>query len=313
MTEPREPGEPAALLAFTRVTKWYGTVAALTDVSFRIGREVVGLVGKNGVGKSTLMKLAVGLLRPSQGTVTVAGHAAGSVAARAIVGFAPDLERLYEDRSAVTFVAWMLRYHGMSRRDAEQRGCEVLSELGLGDAMHRPIREYSKGMRQRVRLAQALAHRPTFVLLDEPMTGLDPVARAEFAKQIRALPTQGIGVLISSHVLHELETLVDRVVLVHQGRLLAEGRVAELRSRVIVRPHRLRVVAERPRDLAARLVQWSQVAGVRVDGSSLELEVSGDPAFYRALTDLGAEWAGGLHEVVALDDDLASVFGYLVT
>jgi len=306
------PVEAPPILEFSRVTKWYGSVAALSDVSFRIGREVVGLVGKNGVGKSTLMKLAVGLLRPSQGVVSIGGHPAGSLAARALVGFSPDLERLYENRSAVTFVAWMLRYHGFSRRDAEQRAADVLTQLGLAADMHRDAREFSKGMRQRVRLAQALAHRPAFVLLDEPMNGLDPVARAELARQIRALPAQGVGVLISSHVLHELEALVDRVVLVHQGRLLAEGRVEDLRARLTLRPHRLRVVASDVRELAARLVRWPQVAGLRIAADGLEVEVSGDLGFYRSLTELGASWPGGLGEVVALDDDLASVFGYLV-
>lgn len=304
--------EPGLILEFSRVSKWYGNVSALSDVSFRIGREVVGLVGKNGVGKSTLMKLAVGLLRPSQGSVTIGGHPAGSLAARAIVGFSPDLERLYESRSAVTFVAWMLRYHGFSRRDAAERAHEVLTQLGLGADLHRAVREFSKGMRQRVRLAQALAHRPEIVLLDEPMTGLDPVARADLARHVRSLPEQGVGVLVSSHVLHELEALVDRVVLVHQGRLLAEGRVDQLRAQLTLRPHRLRVVARDVRDLAARLVRWSPVTGVRVADEALEVEVTGDPAFYRSLTALGAEWPGGFGEVIALDDDLASVFGYLV-
>lgn len=302
----------AAPLRFHRVTKWYGSIVALLDVSFEVGREVVGLVGKNGVGKSTLMKLAVGLLRPSQGEVHVGDHHAGTAAARAAVGFCPDVERLYEEQTGVTFVAWMLRYHGWSLAEARDRAQQVLGELGLAENMHRRIREYSKGMRQRVRLAQALAHRPRFVLLDEPMTGLDPVARSELAQTIRALPAQGVGVLVSSHVLHELEAVVDRVVLVHQGRLLAQGRVGELRAQLPAQPHRLRVAAARLRDLAARLVTWPQVQEVRVHDDALEVSVAGEPGFYQELTRLGASWQGGIHEVVPLDDDLASLFGYLV-
>lgn len=301
-----------ALLEFAHVTKWYGRIAALMDVSFSVGREVVGLVGKNGVGKSSLMKLAVGLLRPSQGEVRIAGMPATARAARAQVGLCPDVDRLYEDLSGVTFVAWMLRFHGFGLAAARQRAGEVLTDLGLGEHMQRRIREYSKGMRQRVRLAQALAHRPRVVLLDEPMTGLDPVARAELARAIRALPGQGVGVLVSSHVLHELETVVDRVVLVHQGRLLANGRVGELRAQVPSRPHRLRVAGARLRELAAHLVAWPQVLAVHVADDALEIEVGGEPEFYSALTRLGATWSGGIHEVVPLDDDLASVFGYLV-
>jgi len=306
------PKQAAAALRFQRVTKWYGTIVALLDMSFEVGCEVVGLVGKNGVGKSTLMKLAAGLLQPSQGSVHIGPHPAGTAAARADLGFCPDVERLYENLTAVDFVAWMLRYHGFGRRAARDRAAATLQRLGLGDNMHRRIREYSKGMRQRVRLAQALAHEPRFVLLDEPMTGLDPVARAELSQTIRSLPAQGVGVLVSSHVLHELEAVVDRVVLVHQGRLLAQGRVGELRAQLPSQPHRLRIVGTRLRELAAVLVGWPQVAQVRVHDDAIEVSVAGETGFYEALTRLGAGWDGGVHEVVPLDDDLASLFGYLV-
>jgi ABC-2 type transport system ATP-binding protein len=299
-------------IVYDRVTKWYGTVSALTDVSFALGREVLGLVGKNGVGKSTLMKLAVGLLEPSQGSVRVAGIAARSPAARARIGFCPDVERLYERLSGVEFVAWMLRYHGFSLRAARERAAATLDQLGLGQHMRRPIREYSKGMRQRVRLAQALAHEPAFVLLDEPMTGLDPIARAELAAHIRALPARGVGVMVSSHVLHELEAVVDRVVLVHQGRLLADGRVGELRKALPARPHRLRILCAPVRELAAELVRWPQVLGVSVADGAAEVAIDGTAGFHASLTRFAADWHGTVGGIVPLDDDLASVFGYLV-
>jgi ABC-2 type transport system ATP-binding protein len=282
---------PTPLLAFDRTTKWYGTIAALLEVTFHVGTEVVGLVGRNGVGKSTLMKLAAGLLRPSQGRVLVAGEPAHAPVARERTGFCPDVETLYDELSGVTFVAWMLRYHGLSARAARERACEVLAELGLGEHMHRRIGEYSKGMRQRVRLAQALAHRPQLVLLDEPMTGLDPVARAELSATIRALPGRGVGVLVSSHVLHELEAVVDRVVLVHQGRLLAEGAVADLRRQLPERPCRVQLIADEPRQLAG------------------ELATCHDLAFRQALTQLLARWSTEVHAVVPLHDDLESLFG----
>ena len=302
----------AIALQFDSVTKWYGSVAALLDVSFQVGTEVVGLVGKNGVGKSTLMKLAVGLLNPSQGHVRVCGLAANTREARARIGFCPDFDRLYEPLSGVTFVAWMLRYHGVAARVATKRAEAVLTELGLAENMHRPIREYSKGMRQRVRLGQALAHRPQFVLLDEPMTGLDPLARAELSDLIRDLPRRGVGVLVSSHVLHELEAVVDRVVLVHQGRLLADGKIDQLREQLPERPHRLRLRGARPREIAAQLAGWPEVEGVRFEGEALEVALSGYGAFYERFSDLASEWQGGIHELMPLDDDLAAVFGYFV-
>jgi ABC-2 type transport system ATP-binding protein len=302
---------PAALV-LDRVSKWYGPISALTDVSLTVGREVVGLVGRSGAGKSTLLKLAVGLLSPSQGSVHIAGHPAHARAARAVVGFCPDTERLFDSLSGVEFVTWMLRYHGVSRAEARDRSRRILGELGLGADMDRRIREYSKGMRQRVRLAQALAHEPDFVLLDEPMTGLDPLARRELGDLIRRLPARGVGVMVSSHVLQELQGLVDRVVVLHQGSLLAEGRVSEIRDQLPAVAHRVRVVAADPRRLAAEFVRWHGVQGVRIDGPAVELAVSGEPGFYEALTSLGVTWPGGIEEVTPLDDDLASVFGYLV-
>jgi ABC-2 type transport system ATP-binding protein len=303
---------PPIVLEFDSVTKWYGSVAALLDVSFQVCTEVVGLVGKNGVGKSTLMKLAVGLLNPSQGAVRVCGSDATTREARARIGFCPDFDRLYEPLSGVKFVAWMLRYHGVAARAATMRAEEVLTELGLAEDMYRPIREYSKGMRQRVRLGQALAHRPQFVLLDEPMTGLDPVARAELADLIRGLPQRGVGVLVSSHVLHELEAVVDRVVLVHQGRLLADGKVEALRDQLPERPHRLRLKGARLRELASQLTNWPEVDGVSFLSDGLEVSLSGHGAFYERFSDLAGDWQGGIHELIPLDDDLAAVFGYLV-
>jgi ABC-2 type transport system ATP-binding protein len=309
MNATASPGPP--LLDFRNVSKWYGQVAALMDVSFAVGGEVVGLVGRNGAGKSTLMKLTCGLLRPSQGTVTVAGLDAASTAARHQLGFCPDVEKLYERVTGRDFVAWALRLHGLRSAEAHARAGEVLEQLGLGENMHRKIGHYSKGMRQRVRLAQALAHRPRVVLLDEPMTGLDPIARHELAQHIGALARSGVGVLVSSHVLHELEAMVDRVVLIHQGRLLAEGRVVDLRGQLRGQPHRLRLGSPQPRELAAALVRLPQVLGVECDSASVVASLSGAPGFYALLTELGA--AGDLvQEAVPLDDSLASVFGYLV-
>jgi len=302
----------AATLAFVGVSKWYGQVSALMDVGFEVASEVVGLVGRNGAGKSTLMKLAAGMLRPSLGSVHVDGAVAGSRAANAVLGYAPDFDRLYERLSGREFVAWMLRLHGWSGRAANERAGEVLDELGLGENMHRKIREYSKGMRQRVRLGQALAHRPRVLLLDEPMTGLDPVARHDIATRIQAYGRAGMSVLVSSHVLHELEAIVDRVALIHQGRLVAEGRVTELRGQLKGQPHRVRLGSQQPRQLAARLVTLPQVIAFELRESALDVSLSGAPGFYGELTRIGAADGALVDGVRPLDDSLASVFGYLV-
>jgi ABC-2 type transport system ATP-binding protein len=306
------PKAGEALLSYQSVSKWYGQVSALMDVSLSVGAEVVGLVGRNGAGKSTLMKLAGGLLNPSLGEVRICGAVAGSRDANAARGFSPDIEKLYDRCSGRQFVSWMLRLHGYSASAARARAGETLDELGLGAHMHRPIREYSKGMRQRVRLAQALAHRPRALLLDEPMTGLDPIARHELSERIQQLGKSGLGVLVSSHVLHELEAIVDRVALVHQGRLVAEGPVSELRGQLSEQPHKVRIATKEPRALGSRLLALRHVLGIELAQDGVDVALNGEPGFYAALTAIGAEPSGLVHEVRPLDDSLASVFGYLV-
>ncbi len=301
-----------ALVRYQSVSKWYGQVSALMDVSLSVGAEVVGLVGRNGAGKSTLMKLAGGLLNPSLGEVRICGAVAGSRDANAALGFSPDIEKLYDRCSGRQFVSWMLRLHGYSASAARARAAETLDELGLGAHMHRPIREYSKGMRQRVRLAQALAHRPRALLLDEPMTGLDPIARHELSERIQQLGKSGLCVLVSSHVLHELEAIVDRVALVHQGRLVAEGPVSELRGQLSEQPHKVRIATKEPRALGSRLLALRHVLGIEIGQDGVNVALNGEPGFYAALTAIGAEPNGLVHEVRPLDDSLASVFGYLV-
>ncbi|MBL8724075.1 MAG: ABC transporter ATP-binding protein [Planctomycetes bacterium] len=306
------PTSTAPRLQFANASKWYGSVTALMDVSFQVGNEVVGLVGRNGVGKTTLMKLAAGLLQPSQGEVRVAGVPAGSRAARAALGFCPDTDRLFESLTGVQFVAWMLRYHGLGAATARRTAEQVLDDLGLGPAMHRKVGTYSKGMRQRVRLGQALAHRPAVVLLDEPMTGLDPIARAELAERIAALPGRGVGVLVSSHVLHELEAIADRVVLVHQGRLLAEGKVADLRRQLPGRPQTYRLAAPDLRELAAALVALPAVQDLSVGAEGLLVTAGDGAAFRAAVTELAAAGRFAIREFVPVGDDLATVFESLV-
>lgn len=303
----------APLIEYRDVSKWYGAITALMGVSFVVGTEVLGLVGKNGAGKSSLLRLAAGLLSPSQGEVAVLGQPATSRAARAILGFCPDTERLYEPLTGRAFVAWMLRYHGLSRRAARQRAGEVLDELGLGSDMDRAIREYSKGMRQRVRLAQALAHRPRVVLLDEPMTGLDPIARRDLGAVIAELPSRGVGVVVSSHVLHELESVAGRVVMIHQGRLLAEGRVSELRDCLPGQPRRFRIVGGRRRELAAATLALAPVLGVELLGEEeLRVTVEDVAEFTLRFTELAAGWQPGVTVLEPLDEDLDYVFGRLI-
>ncbi|MDA0374951.1 MAG: ABC transporter ATP-binding protein [Planctomycetota bacterium] len=298
------------MIEFRGVSKWYGQVAALTDVSVQIDGGIVGLVGRNGAGKSTMMNLLAGLLRPSRGDVLVDGVQPWRSEARLRIGFCPDVDSFYEDLSGHAFVSWLLRLHGLRARVARELAAAAMERVGLADAMHRSIRGYSKGMRQRVKLAQALARNPSTLLLDEPMTGLDPIARHDITELVVALEDAGVTVLVSSHVLQELEEIAGRVILVHQGRLLADGSVHELRRLLEDRPYRLLVHSDRPREVAARLTAVEVVRGLTVDRGTLEVETDGGGDLFATLTALGAE--GLIEEVRPLDDDLEAVFAYLV-
>lgn len=299
-----------ASLEFVAASKWYGQISALTDVSVRFGPGVTGLVGQNGAGKSTMMKLGCGILRPSHGQVMVMGANPTKASSRENLGYAADVDRYYERQPGVVFVAWMMRLSGFGRSDARVRARELLEELGLGDAMNRPINTYSKGMRQRVKLAVALGHRPRVLLLDEPLTGLDPIARQEMIELMRRLGSEGVAVIVSSHVLHELQAVADRVVLIHQGRLLAEGSVQEIRNQMNDRPRRMLVSTEQPREVASRLFSQEGILSVSLKRTGVEIETAGGAPVDRFLTELGAD--GLISELTAVDDSLESVFGYLV-
>ena len=309
---PETPSSEIGTLEFSGVSKWYGQVSALMDVGFRLTGGVTGLVGQNGAGKSTLMKLAAGLLRPSQGLVLLGGGSPGDPEVRRQLGFAMDLEQLPDELSGRRFVAWLLRLSGYGGTEAWRRSGDCLVDVGLKDVMERRISTYSRGMRQRVRLAQALAHEPRVVLLDEPMSGVDPVGRHELSRRIRHLGERGVLVVVSSHVLHELENLADQILLLHQGRLMAEGTVAELRQQLQNRPHRLLVRSDRPRELVALLGPLEQVSGMQISATGVEVETSGQAGFYDELTAIGADPRGLVTEVLSLDDSLEAVFGYLV-
>src|SRR5690606_4989176 len=249
---------------------------------------------------STLLKLLAGLLSPDYGTVRVAGLDPRRPKARRSFGFCPDVDRYYENLSGVEFVTWMLRLSGFRRREARQRAEATLDRLGLGDAMRRSVGGYSKGMRQRVKLAQALAHEPRVVLLDEPMTGLDPLARHETGELLRSLAERGVAVVVSSHVLHELEAPARHVLRIHPGRLVAGGPVAELRRQAGDRPYRLAIGTPAPREVAARLSALPVVRGLRIAADAVEVETDAGEGLFDELTAIGTE--GLVRELRPLDE-----------
>jgi ABC-2 type transport system ATP-binding protein len=303
----------AAPLAFERVSRWYGPVIALNDVTVNVGPGVVGLLGPNGAGKSTFLRLAAGQLAPSQGAVRVFGQSAwGTPEIFHRVGLAPDEGGFWDHVTGLDFVASLLRLYGYSEEESEKRGEDALAQMQLESVQHRRVGGYSKGMKQRLKLAQAIAHDPDLLLLDEPLTGLDPLNRRQVIDRVKALGRAGKTVLVSSHVLPEVEAMTRSIVLINKGRIAAFGEVGEIRALLDQHPHSVAVRAHDPRALARALVGFPHVLSVRfaADGEWLTFETAQPEAFYAALTEHAPEH--GVSEMFALDDDLESVFRYLV-
>jgi len=302
------------VVSASRLSKWYGQVSGVNDISVDVPPGVTGLLGPNGAGKSTFMKLVTGQLRPSQGALRVLGEPVwNNPRVYARIGFCPEQDAFYERMTGLDWVAALLRLGGLSETAALEAAREALAQVDLTGVADRKIGGYSKGMRQRVKLAQALAHDPELLILDEPLSGMDPLARRRVIGLIKVWARRGRSVLVSSHVLHEIESMTSSVLLMHHGRILAEGDVHHIRGLIDEHPHRVSIAAERPRDLASALVESTDVLGLRIEGHRLVVETAGPDAFYARLTELAARGEhGAVTEVSSPDDNLQAVFEYLV-
>ncbi|MFW6051796.1 MAG: ABC transporter ATP-binding protein [Myxococcota bacterium] len=307
------PSEEASLRA-VRLTKWYGKVTALTNVSLHLDAGIWGLLGPNGSGKTTLLRLAAGQLRPSLGEVRIAGERpfAHPRALRRI-GLCPEADALYDELTGLEFVTLMAELSGHHGDDARDRAATALEAFGLTKARERPMGGYSRGMRQRAKLAQAVVHDPDVLLLDEPLTGTDPGSRQVILDQIRRRAEAGALVLFSTHVLHEVEALTDRVLLIARGQVVAQGEVHEIRDLLEEHPHHIRVACDRPRDLGTALLTQPSVVGMRFPGDGeVELESRDPDATYAAIADVAVRDAHQVRSITSPDATLEALFHYLV-
>jgi len=294
------------------VSKWFGPLVAVADVSFDVGPGVTALLGPNGAGKSTMFRMLCGLARPSKGTVRVLGRdpRTDTDVARHI-GLVPQQEGVFEPLTAREFVALSARLQGLA--DPVRAAAAALEQVDLDPSDSRRLPTYSKGMRQRVKVAQALVHDPGVLILDEPLTGLDPRQRVDMVLLLRRLGAEGRCVIVSSHVLGEVERLGSQVLVMSQGRLAAAGDFRELRALMDDRPLRIRVRTDRPRVLAGALLEAGAAVGVRLDGEDvLEVDTSDARALARTLAPVSRDRGARLFEVHPLDADLEGVFRYLV-
>ena len=304
------------LLEARGLSRWYGPVVGLNDLDLTVEGGIVGLLGPNGAGKSTLLKLIAGEIRPSRGSLRVLGHE--PFANRdyfRLLGFSPQQDALYDELTAQEFVEFLARLSGLRPRAARIEAERALARVGMSDALDRPTRGFSKGMRQRTKLAAALVHQPRLLVVDEPLTGLDPLGRRELVALIRELGAEGVHILISSHVLHEIESVTENIVLLHRSRLLAQGRVAEIRALLNRYPHRYDLRARSARLLAGALLGLPGTHSVRVsrDEGGLSLETFQPAELERELPRLLAELRPGLESIEGTDVGLDAVFDYLVS
>ncbi len=302
-----------AIASFTGVTKWYGPVIGVNDIRVSIGPGVTGLVGTNGAGKTTLIKLLTGHLQPSLGTVTVCGHSAWSAAAKRHIGYCPEVDTLYDEMNGRQFLSAMARLHGLYGPTLHERVEETLAQVGMLDRANRRLRGCSKGMRQRIKLGQALLHDPDLVVVDEPLNGVDPVGRVELMDLFRGLAARGKAVLVSSHILGEMDEFAERILFMARGRLLAEGTLAEIRDLFADQPLKVRITASLPRELAAALIGMPSVRGIVVDGpQELALEVMHPDTFFRQLAELAVTAPWTIQRLETTDVTTEATFGYVM-
>ncbi|MBC95023.1 MAG: hypothetical protein CMB58_002525 [Methanobacteriota archaeon] len=303
---------PAVVLE--SVSKWYGEVIGVNDVSLAIDGGVTGVLGPNGAGKSTMFKLLLGRLKPNQGSVRLFGiDPWESTAPFRRVGYVSETEPLYEWMTGLDFVSTMARLHGMTREEATDRAEHVLDFVGLSDVRHKEVGKYSKGMRQRVKIAHALVHDPDLIILDEPLHGCDPLARTSIMSVIRELGNRGKTVIVSSHILEEIERITEQIVILHNGRLLALGNLHAIRGLLDKHPHRILIETESPRELAKAFISREPVYGVRFpDKGYLEIQTSNLSAAHSILPQVIVDSGVKVRSVENPDDNLESLLGYLV-
>lgn len=303
-----------SVVATDHVSKWYGQVIGLNDISVEVRPGVTGLLGPNGAGKSTFLKLVTGQLKPSKGTVRVLGEPIwGNPGLYARVGFCPEQDSFYERMTGLQWVTALVRLNGLSVTAARDAAREALDTVDLLDAADKKIGAYSKGMRQRVKLAQAVVHDPELLVLDEPLAGMDPIARRKVVRLIQRWGREGKSVLVSSHILHEIESMTSTILLMNNGRILAEGNIHQIRDLIDEHPHTVKIRGSDPRRLARAFLDHEDLRSLTFEDGAVIVETGKPDAFYERLTAVAASGElGEVHEVSSPDDNLQAVFEYLV-
>lgn len=302
-------------IVFDNVSKFYGEVLGVNRVSFALGQGITSLVGPNGSGKTTLMNLLTGLIKPTRGSIDVFGLTTRQpMELFRQVGYCTQFDSFPPGSTGYDFIFWPLRLHGFGREQAARLTAEALERAGMTEVARRKVAGYSKGMRQRIRLAQAIAHHPSVLVLDEPLNGLDPIARAEAIALFESLAKQGMHVIISSHILEEVDRISDRVVLMSSGYVVAEGQIREVRKEVRDHPMQILVRCSNAARLAAAAFELNHVVEAKLanDGHGVLIRTRDPEQFYLLLNKIVCSGLIEVDAVAPADDDVNSIYQYLI-
>jgi ABC-2 type transport system ATP-binding protein len=306
---------PERHITFDGVSKFYGEVLGVNRVHLTIPPGITSLVGPNGSGKTTLMNLMVGLLNPTEGEIRVLGIPPDRPEELfRLLGYATQYDAFPRGLSGWQFVYSYLRVHGRTHAEAAELAAKAIARVGLTEAAPRKVAGYSKGMRQRIKLAQAMAHEPQVLILDEPLNGLDPMARADVIDLFRELAEAGLHVLVSSHILHEVDRISDQVILINGGYIVAEGKIQGVREEMEEHPMQIAVRCDRPALLAARAFEADHVVEAKIadDRKGLLVSTRDADGFYLLLNQIVLETGLLVEAVAPADADVSSVYQYLI-
>lgn len=304
-----------AVIEARNLSRWYGNVLGISEVTLDIEPGITALLGPNGAGKSTFMKIVTGQLKPNIGEVKIFGQKVWNN--REIfhrLGFCPEVDSFHEGLNGLEFLTGLLSLYGFTPEECRQRAVRALELVELKEVARRPIKSYSRGMRQRIKIAQALAHDPEILILDEPLSGLDPLSKRRVIKLIKELRNAGKTILVSSHVLPEVEAMTSEIVLIHQGKILARGDLHFIRELLDRHPHMIRIRSPHYREMARELAAENYILNITFEPSNeaVTFETHQRDLFFDRLNRLLLESNWVIEEITSPDDNLQAVFDYLV-
>lgn len=297
------------------LSKWYGNVLGLNDVSLQIESGITGILGPNGAGKSTFLKLITGQIKPNTGKVTIKGEKIwNNYSLFSKIGFCPEQDSFFEEMTGWEFSINLLKLHHFSSPEVKARVQNAMEIVELMNDKDRVIKSYSRGMRQRLKFAQAIAHKPEIIILDEPLNGMDPLGRRKIIKLIKSYEREGKTIIVSSHVLPEIEAMTKRIILIHQGKIFAQGNIHYIRDLIDTHPHIVSIKCSNPRELASRFIHEEYVLKIHFGSTSdsLLVETNNRDKFFSLLPSIFLKNDIEVREITSPDDNLQAVFDYLV-